>query len=193
MTAQQPSSTTDGTDTEANGDDDSQELSTRTIKYLYWGGLALAGFMAFLSVIQFYLNASAAIDQVISDDYQSLFQAGFNLIILLASGIAISTLVRRLSADGETTPGDRHSGSLDPGEWERPEEWRQEETDEESAESESDADPAADTNPDHVTEIDLGEETDAWTGSDAADETATTDWGDDEDTAATDWGGSDES
>ncbi|MFB6233625.1 MAG: hypothetical protein ABEH61_05140 [Haloarculaceae archaeon] len=58
----------------------------RTLRYLFVAGLAL---LALIALIRFYFAASATIDSLIAPEYQSLFQALFNLVVLLLSGAGI--------------------------------------------------------------------------------------------------------
>ena len=58
----------------------------RTLRYLFVAGLAL---LALIALLRFYFAASATIDSLIAPAYRSLFQALFNLAILLLSGAGI--------------------------------------------------------------------------------------------------------
>jgi hypothetical protein len=58
----------------------------RTLRYLFVAGLAL---LALIALLRFYFAASATIDSLIAPAYRSLFQALFNLTILLLSGAGI--------------------------------------------------------------------------------------------------------
>lgn len=89
----QPMVTDTNTDT---GSQDEQSLRTdveRYVRYLLVGGLAL---LALIALIRFYFAASATIDTWISRDYRSLFQALFNLIILLLAGAGIAWQARKV-------------------------------------------------------------------------------------------------
>lgn len=68
-------------------------------KWLLWAGIGVAGLFALISLFGFYNNGQQAIQTFVAEDFQSVFLAGFNLLILLAAGIAISLLVRRLAAE----------------------------------------------------------------------------------------------
>jgi hypothetical protein len=63
-----------------------------------WGALVLLALLAAYSLFQFYGFAAAAIDEWVSDGYRELFQAGFNLVVLLVSTAGVALVVRRLSA-----------------------------------------------------------------------------------------------
>jgi hypothetical protein len=63
-----------------------------------WGALALLALLSAYSLFQFYAFSSAAIDEWVGDGYRELFQAGFNLAVLLASAAGVAVVVRRLAA-----------------------------------------------------------------------------------------------
>ncbi|ESS08266.1 MAG: hypothetical protein A07HN63_02288 [uncultured archaeon A07HN63] len=84
------------TDSDADSDPDSRAATDerrwltddieRTLRYLVVAGLAL---LALIALLRFYFAASATIDSLIAPAYRSLFQALFNLTILLLSGAGI--------------------------------------------------------------------------------------------------------
>jgi len=49
-----------------------------------------------VATFRFYFATSSAIDQFVTGRYRSIFQAGFNLAILLVSGLGLSLLVRNM-------------------------------------------------------------------------------------------------
>ncbi len=65
----------------------------RTLNYMLLAGLSL---LALIATLQLYLNVSSAINQWISHEYRSLFQAAFNLVVLLLVGTGMVWQVRRL-------------------------------------------------------------------------------------------------
>jgi hypothetical protein len=65
----------------------------RTLNYVLLAGLSL---LALIATLQLYFNVSSAINQWISREYRSLFQAAFNLVVLLLVGSAMVWQVRRL-------------------------------------------------------------------------------------------------
>ncbi|MFB6221603.1 MAG: hypothetical protein ABEH90_09200 [Halolamina sp.] len=67
----------------------------RKLNYALLAGLSL---LALIAALQFYLNASAAINQWVTREYRSLFQAVFNLAVLLIAAAGISRQVQRLTA-----------------------------------------------------------------------------------------------
>lgn len=73
----------------------------RVIRGLTWGALGIACVVAIGALHQFYFNAAAAIETFVATEYESLFLAGFNLIVLFVAGVVISLLVRELAAGGE--------------------------------------------------------------------------------------------
>ena len=72
--------------------DESRDLR-RTLNYVLLAGLSL---LALIATLQLYLNVSSVINQWISPEYRSLFQAAFNLVVLLLVGTGMVWQVRRL-------------------------------------------------------------------------------------------------
>lgn len=77
---------------EPAAEDDSRDLSSS----LEWAALLVLGLLAVIATFRFYLAASTAIGRLVSSEYEPLFQAGFNLVILLLAITGISLLTRRL-------------------------------------------------------------------------------------------------
>lgn len=65
----------------------------RYVRYLLVAGLSL---LALIAMVRFYFAASATIDTWISREYRSLFQALFNLALLLLAGAGIAWQARKL-------------------------------------------------------------------------------------------------
>lgn len=65
----------------------------RYVRYLLVAGFSL---LALIAMLRFYFAASATIDTWISQDYRSLFQALFNLAILLVAGAGIGWQARKI-------------------------------------------------------------------------------------------------
>ena len=65
----------------------------RTLNYVLLAGLSL---LTLIATLQLYFNVSSAINQWITHEYRSLFQAAFNLVVLLLVGSAMVWQVRRL-------------------------------------------------------------------------------------------------
>jgi len=76
--------------------DTDEETGGRVRRYANYAILLVLGLLAFVAVIQLYLSVSNAIGTWITNEYRSLFQAAFNLVVLLAAGIGISYQLRRL-------------------------------------------------------------------------------------------------
>lgn len=82
------STTTDGT----GGFGGKREMT----EYLYWGAFATLLLLALLATVRFYLSASRAISIWIASEYVPVFQAAFNLAVVLACAVGLSVLVRRM-------------------------------------------------------------------------------------------------
>ncbi|MEF8830969.1 MAG: hypothetical protein V5A23_05470 [Halobacteriales archaeon] len=65
-------------------------------RYLNYGAIGLLALFALVAAIRFYLEASAVISTWVTPEYRSLFQAAFNLVVLLFAGGAIAWQLRRL-------------------------------------------------------------------------------------------------
>ncbi|MFB6194603.1 MAG: hypothetical protein ABEI80_00390 [Haloplanus sp.] len=87
-------------DTDIDTDDSSTDADdrdySRARRYANYAILLVLGLLAFIAVIRLYLSISSAITTWITDEYRSLFQAAFNLVVLLVTGIGISYQLRRL-------------------------------------------------------------------------------------------------
>lgn len=88
-------SNTEATD-ETTGQPANRSRDVRT--YLHWG--ALAGFLllAVAATLQLYGSATRAIRIWVSPDFQPVFVAAFNLVVLLVAAIGISLVLRRLNS-----------------------------------------------------------------------------------------------
>lgn len=89
------SSTTDG----RSQPSDQRDVG-RYVSYALLAGLSL---LALIAALQFYVNASSALNQWIADEYRSLFQAAFNLVVLLVAAAGITWQVRRLRTSDTQT------------------------------------------------------------------------------------------
>lgn len=65
-------------------------------KALLWGTLGVLGLLAAFALLQFYTYTSSAINRWTADQYRSILQALFNLVVLLAAGAGIAVVVDRL-------------------------------------------------------------------------------------------------
>lgn len=94
-----PSSTTApdteqmATDTTPDDEQTTKSTVERYARYLLIAGFAL---LALIALLRFYFAASTTIDIWIADDYRSLFQAVFNLAVLLVAGAGIGWQVRKM-------------------------------------------------------------------------------------------------
>ncbi|MFC6865098.1 hypothetical protein ACFQGE_16745 [Halomicroarcula sp. GCM10025817] len=94
-TSTTPTDTDEQPDSPAESSDDAEDRSIRT--YAMWAAFAILVLVALVATFQFYFAASAAITEFVTRRYRPLFRAGFNLVIVLACGLGISLLVRRLA------------------------------------------------------------------------------------------------
>lgn len=81
---------------EAVATTDDVSTGTKVRTYLAYALLVGLSLLALIAALQFYSNASAVIDQWIADEYRSLFQAAFNLVVLLVAAAGITWQARRL-------------------------------------------------------------------------------------------------
>jgi hypothetical protein len=95
----EPDAATDGPgDVEPAAESESRTIDAdlrRKLNYALLSGLSL---LALIAALQFYINASAVIDQWVAREFRSLFKMGFNLAVLLVAAAGISRQVRRLKA-----------------------------------------------------------------------------------------------
>lgn len=71
--------------------------STDLMELLYKAALAGLVLLAAIAALQFYLSGSRAISIWVTREYEPLFQAAFNLVLLLLAGIGITWVVGRLN------------------------------------------------------------------------------------------------
>jgi hypothetical protein len=74
-------------------------VSRKQRRYFDYAVLAVLSVLAFVALVQFYLNVSSAIGRWVEPPYRSLFQAAFNLAVLLLAGAGISIQLRRMVSD----------------------------------------------------------------------------------------------
>jgi len=96
--------TTDDSVSEQSGTDTAEEDGPRTgdstasiITYAQWAAFAILVLVALVATFRFYFATSNAINNFVTRQYRPIFQAVFNLVILLASGLGLSVLVRRIT------------------------------------------------------------------------------------------------
>ncbi|GAB3312734.1 hypothetical protein EI982_16670 [Haloplanus rallus] len=84
------------TDTDETSESDDEDTGARVRRYANYAILVVLGLLAFVAVVRLYLSVSNAIGTWVTREYRSLFQAAFNLVVLLAAGVGISYQLRRL-------------------------------------------------------------------------------------------------
>ncbi|WP_135363485.1 hypothetical protein [Halosimplex halophilum] len=67
------------------------------VGYVQWAAFAILCLLALVATFRFYFAASEAIRVWFSPDFVPVFQAVFNLVVLAASAVGISVLVRRIA------------------------------------------------------------------------------------------------
>jgi hypothetical protein len=77
---------------EADGDGDDSAVQA----YLLKGTLVLLVVLGVVATLQFYLSAQTAIRRFASEEFRPVFVAAFNLVVLLAVGVGVAQVVRRL-------------------------------------------------------------------------------------------------
>ena len=81
---------------EVTEDDESRLVGEDATHYLYWGAFVTLLVLALLSTVRFYLSASDAIGIWVAPDFVPVFQAVFNLAVVLGCAVGLSVLVRRM-------------------------------------------------------------------------------------------------
>jgi uncharacterized membrane protein len=84
------------TDTDETSESDGEDTGARVRRYANYAILVVLGLLAFVAVVRLYLSVSNVIGTWVTREYRSLFQAAFNLVVLLAAGVGISYQLRRL-------------------------------------------------------------------------------------------------
>ena len=64
-------------------------------RYLRLGAIGLLSLLALVATLQLYWNASAAISEWVAPAYVPVFQAAFNLVVLLLALSGLAVLARR--------------------------------------------------------------------------------------------------
>ena len=91
-TADDPNADTTVDDATATTDDTTDLV--RYARYALLGGLTL---LALVATLRFYFAASNAIDIWVAREFRPLFQAAFNLVVLLLAAVGISWELRQVS------------------------------------------------------------------------------------------------
>ncbi len=81
---------------EQDAAEESEILSETMVRYLYRGAFGFLAVLAVVATVQFYLNVSQTISVWIAPDYQPLFQAAFNLSVVVACTLGLVLLVQRV-------------------------------------------------------------------------------------------------
>lgn len=80
------------------GDDPDEGLSVADVRrYFYLAALVVLAVLALIATVRFYLSASRLISVWVTEEFRPLFQAAFNLVVLLGAAAGISVLVHRLA------------------------------------------------------------------------------------------------
>lgn len=64
-------------------------------RYLRLGAIGLLALLALIATVQLYTNTSAAIARWVAPTYVPVFQAAFNLVVLLLALAGLAVLARR--------------------------------------------------------------------------------------------------
>jgi len=68
----------------------------RVVRTLQWAAFTILVLVALVATFRFYFAASNTINEFVTRRYRPPFQMVFNLVILLASVLGISVLVRKI-------------------------------------------------------------------------------------------------
>lgn len=68
-------------------------------EYVELGTLAGLLLLGIVAAFGFYTSASTAIDRLVTAEYRPMFQAAFNLVVLLVAALGVSVVLRRRSGD----------------------------------------------------------------------------------------------
>jgi hypothetical protein len=89
---------TDDTTTETGASNRLLDDPAAAKRSLMWVALALLALLAVVATFRVYTSASAAIARFVAPDFRPLFQAAFNLVVLLLAVAGIAGLLRELQA-----------------------------------------------------------------------------------------------
>ena len=99
-TADDPDETpsmTEPTDADTASGEPTDEASEDLVRYARYALLAGLTLLALLATVRFYFAVSTTIDRWVAPEFRSLFQAAFNLVVLLAAAVGISWEVRKVA------------------------------------------------------------------------------------------------
>jgi hypothetical protein len=91
----------------SEADQDREQNATvsreKLVGYMFWAAFGLLGLLTAVALFGFYTSVTRVINIWITDQYQPIFNAVFNLVVVLACLVGLSLLVRLLR-DGEDEP-----------------------------------------------------------------------------------------
>ncbi len=88
--------TTDGTERTDDSGADSSVAVEGLARYLHLGAVAALSVLALIATFRLYASGSRAVSLWVSTAYEPLFQAGFNLVVVLVAVSAVAFLLDRL-------------------------------------------------------------------------------------------------
>lgn len=90
-----PGSTAEGS-VSADGSGHATASDRSLVEYLEWAVFAILVLVLLIATLQFYTAASATINTFVTPRFRPPFKMAFNLAIVLAAGLGLSVLVRRM-------------------------------------------------------------------------------------------------
>lgn len=97
MSDEAPIPTAESSGDQQTNDTDTDDNSRDMLEYTQWAAFGILVLVAFVATVRLYFAASASVETFVSRRYQPLFMTGFNLVVLLLSGVGLSVLLRRLT------------------------------------------------------------------------------------------------
>lgn len=86
----------DRSDREKNATDTATVSKEKLVGYMFWAAFGLLGLLTAVALFGFYTSVTSIITIWITDQYQPIFTAVFNLVVVLACLVGLSLLVRLL-------------------------------------------------------------------------------------------------
>ena len=77
--------------------DHTTDTGSRLVTFVEYAAFGILCLLALVATFRFYFAASEAIRIWFNRDWVPVFQAAFNLVVLVAAAIGISVLVRRIT------------------------------------------------------------------------------------------------
>jgi hypothetical protein len=81
----------------ADQPDETTDDTTDLVRYARYALLAGLTLLALVATFRFYFAVSNTIDSWVAREYRSLFQAAFNLVVLLVAAVGISWEIRKVT------------------------------------------------------------------------------------------------